>query len=128
MIEIIEIKSQNHLYKSIRTLQKERKEFAVFYHSEWDNRSNFILKSILRQNKLLEAESKTGVNLTESLYPILFINSFETPELFSSWEKTLPCTSVPTCYFYISDKKLREYKIYQEVLPSRILRGLNIFE
>jgi hypothetical protein len=128
VIEIIEIKSQNHLYKSIRTLQKERKEFAVFYHSEWDNRSNFILKSILRQNKLLEAESKTGVNLTESLYPILFINSFETPELFSSWEKTLPCTSVPTCYFYISDKKLREYKIYQEVLPSRILRGLNIFE
>ncbi len=128
MIEIIEVKNQNHLYKSIRTLQKERKEFAVLYHSEWDTRSSFILKSILKQNKTLQEEAKTGLNLTENPYTVLLVDSFETPELFSAWEKTLPCTSVPTCYFYISDRKLREYKIYQEVLPSRILEGLNVFE
>jgi hypothetical protein len=118
VIEIIEVKNQNHLYKSIRTLQKEKKDFSVFYYSDWDTRSSFILKSILKQNKTLQAEAKIGLNLTENPYPVLLVDSFETPELFSAWEKTLPCTSVPTCYFYISDRKLREYKIYQEFLKG----------
>jgi hypothetical protein len=128
VIEILEVKSQNHLYKSIRTLQKEKREFAVLYYSDWDTQSSFILKSILKQKKALQAEAKNGINLIENPYTVLLVDSFETPELFSAWEKTLPCTSVPTCYFYINDRKLREYKIYQEVLPSRILEGLNIFE
>jgi hypothetical protein len=128
VIEILEVKSQNHLYKSIRTLQKEKREFAVLYYSDWDTQSSFILKSILKQKKALQAEAKNGINLIENPYTVLLVDSFETPELFSAWEKTLPCTSVPTCYFYINDRKLREYKIYQEVLPSRILEGLSIFE
>lgn len=127
-MEIIEIKGQNHLYKSIRTLQKEKREFAVLYHSNWDTRSSYILSSILKHIKSLQLEEKNLRVPPENPYTILFVDSFETPELFSAWEKTLPCTSVPTCYFYLNDRKLREYKIYQEVLPSRILEGLNIFE
>jgi hypothetical protein len=127
-MEIIEIKGQNHLYKSIRTLQKEKREFAVLYHSNWDTRSSYILRSILKHIKSLQLEEKNLRTPPENPYTILFVDSFETPELFSAWEKTLPCTAVPTCYFYLNDRKLREYKIYQEVLPSRILEGLNIFE
>lgn len=127
-MEIIEITNQNQLYKSIRTLQKEKREFAVLYHSEFDTRSNYILSQIFKHKKNLQLEEKSGRTLPENPYNILLVDSFEAPELFSSWDKTLPCTSVPTCYFYINDRKLREYKIYQEVLPSRILAGLNIFE
>lgn len=127
-MEIIEITNQNQLYKSIRTLQKERKEFAVLFHSEFDKRSSYILRAIFKYKRGIQLEEKNSNASAENPYNILLVDSFEAPELFSSWDKTLPCTSVPTCYFYVNDRKLREYKIYQEVLPSRILAGLNIFE
>lgn len=127
-MEIVEIKNQNHLYKSIRTLQKERKEFAVLFHSEFDKRSNYILRAIFKYKRGIQLEEKNSNASAGDQFQILLVDSFETPELFSAWDKTLPCTSVPACYFYINDRKVREYKIYQEVLPSRILEGLNIFE
>lgn len=115
MMEIIDIKNQNHLYKTIRFLQKSRVDFAVLYVSPWDQRCDLITNAITKNN-------------TEKVSALLIVNSFETPELFTNSEKGLPCTSVPMCFFYLKDNRLREYKVFKEVLPSRIIRGFDIFE
>lgn len=127
-MEFIEIKNQNHLFKSIRTLQKDKKDFAVFYYSPFDPRSELILKELVKANKATQLAEKNGTPVDEKVPIVLFVDSFETPELFTSSDKMLPCTSVPLCYFYQKDNRIREYKVYRESLPSRILWSFDILQ
>ena len=116
-MELIEIKNRNHLFKSIRQIQgqKDKNGFAVFFKSPWDDRCTYILDQL----------QKPGNDVFSTVF---LIDSFETPDLFTEVDKTIPCTSVPVCYFYENRKRLREYKIFKEVLPSRILWTFGIDE
>jgi hypothetical protein len=115
MIEITTVKNANHLFKSNRMLQKEKKDLAVFFSSAWDAQSIYINNSLNKAPQDLDMI-------------VLVVDSFETPELFSINERTFSCTKTPACFFYRNDRRIREYKIYREVTPSRILEGFSIFE
>ena len=115
MIENITITNSNSLFKSIRMFQKEKQDFCVFFFSGWDKQSKFVLYEL----------KKAGIDQS---VPILLVDTFETPELFSTNERIFSCVTVPACYFYRYDKRIREYRIFKEILPSRILEGLGVFE
>lgn len=115
MIESTVVKSSNNVFRLLRTFQKDKKDFAVLFISEWDQRSKYI------QDKLSSIPEDQNISL-------ILIDVFETPELFSINDKLFGCTSVPACYFYKYDKRIREYRIFKEILPSRILEGLGVFE
>ena len=115
MMQLTLIKNSNQLFKSMRLFQKERQNFVVMFSSSWDKQSDYI-------NNVLEKST------IEQELPILLVDSFETPELFSLNERNFSCVKVPACYFYKYDNRIREYRIYKEVLPSRILEGLGVFE
>lgn len=115
MSENITITNSNSLFKAVRMFQKERQDFCVLFFSGWNEQSTFVLEQL----------KKTEIERT---LPILLVDSFETPELFSANERIFSCVSVPACYFYRYDKRIREYRIFKEILPSRILEGLGVFE
>jgi hypothetical protein len=115
MINTIEVKNSNQLFKLMRLSQKDKQDFVVLFSSDWDNQSSYIKESLL----------KTDVDYD---LPVLVVDSFETPELFSSNERIFSCVKVPACYFYRYDKRIREYRVFKEVLPSRILQGFGVFE
>jgi hypothetical protein len=117
MMELVQIKNNNHLFKSIRQIQaqKDKSDFAVFFKSPWDDRCNYILDQL----------QKPG---NDAFSTVFLIDTFETPELFTEVDKNFSCTSVPLCYFYVNRKKLRDYKVFTEVLPSRILWTFGIDE
>lgn len=127
MTEFIQVKNQNHLFKSIRTLQKEKQNFAILFTSPFDSRSDLIERELFKANRAKQLSEKNGVTIQEKIPTVLLVDSFETPELFTASDRMLPCTSVPTCYFYQNDNRIREYKVYREILPSRILGGFDIF-
>ena len=116
-MELVQIKNTNHLFKSIRQIQAQRdkRDFAVFFKSPWDDRCTYILDQLQKHEN-------------DSFSTVFVIDSFETPELFTMDDKNFPCTSVPACYFYRNRKSLRDYKIFKEVLPSRILWTFGVDE
>ena len=115
MIELTQVKNSNHLFKSMRLFQKDRTDFAVLFSSPWDDQCSLILNEL---NK----------GTTDTNFPVLSIDSFETPDLFSINDKIFSCVKTPACYFYKYDKRIREYRVFKEVLPSRILQGFGVFE
>jgi hypothetical protein len=126
-MEFVQIKNQNHLFKSIRMLEREKQDFAILFSSPFDSRSNLIEQKLLKANREKELAEKKGMTSPDKVPVVLLIDSFETPELFKAHDP-LWCTSVPVCYFYHKDNRIKEYKVFREVLPSRILSGFDIFE
>lgn len=126
-MEFVQVKNQNHLFKSIRTLQKDRQDFAVLYMSPFDSRCDLIKNELIKSNEAKQAIEKLGGQVQEKITTVLVVDSFETPDLFTASDRMLPCTSTPLCYFYQKDNRIREYKIYRESLPSRILWSFDIF-
>jgi len=127
-MEFIQIKNQNHLFKSIRMFQKEKQDFAILFLSPFDSRCDLIESELLKANRAKQIAEKNSIPMPEKIPTVLIVDSFETPELFTAADKMLSCTSVPVCYFYQKDNRIREYKVFREVLPSRILSGFDIFE
>ena len=125
-MEFIEIKNQNHLFKSIRSLQKEKQDFAVLYSSPFDPRSTLIERELFKANRAKQLAEKEGLQVQEKITTVLLVDSFEVPELFTASDRMLPCTSTPLCYFYQKDNRIREYKVFRESLPSRILWSFDI--
>ena len=115
MIETTEIKNSNQLFKFIRLFQKEKQDFVVLFSSSWDQQCSYIVDKLDKETHDVQI-------------PILVVDSFETPELFSTNERIFSCVKTPACYFYRYDKRIREYRVFKEILPSRILQGLGVFE